>query len=156
MKQGSITCFHQPGHMLLEDPVDENAIYRFEKEKIEIKDACHPSSDSIRSHISRVGQDISQYEAPIRKKNCCCQGTAILAVVKMPNDEINQPYCSIAAMAIQCAASLFTRTCRTRSANGPPPGMINNGRFDALRIGTRLGIRVYRLPPTFTINEEVD
>ena len=92
-----------------------------------MKGACNPGSDSVRSHIPRVGQDVNQSEAPIRKKNCCCQGTAILAVVKMPNDEINQPYCSIAAMAIQCSASLFTRTCRTRSANGPPLGMIITG-----------------------------
>jgi len=121
-----------------------------------VKGACHPGSDSIRSHIPRVGQDVSQYEAPISKKNCCCQGATILAVVKMLNDEINQPYCSIPAMAIQCAASLFTRTCRTMSANGPPPRMINNGRFDALRIGTRSEIRLFRLLPTFTINGEVD
>jgi len=121
-----------------------------------MKGACYPSSDSIRSNIPRAGQDVSQSEAPIRKKNVVVRGTDILSVVKMPNDEINQPYCSIAAMAIQCTASLFTRTCRTRSANGPLSGMINNGRFDALRIGTRSGIRLYRLPQTLTIIGEVD
>ena len=84
------------------------------------------------------------------------RGTAILSVVKKPNDAINQPYCSIAAMAIQCAVSSSTRTCRTRSANGPPPGIISNGRSDAVRIGARSGIRLYRLPPSFTTNGEVD
>jgi hypothetical protein len=73
MKQEPITCFHQPGHMLLEDPVDENTINRFEKEKIEIKDACHPGSDSIRSHIPRLRQDVGRYEAPLFYPLLKCQ-----------------------------------------------------------------------------------
>jgi hypothetical protein len=142
--------------MFLEDIVDENIIDRFENEKIEMKAACRPRNSHVRCNIPRMGQNIVQYEVPVREKTVVAWEIAILLLWKCQCDTIKQPYCSIAANAIQCAVSLSTLHCRTVPANGSLSGINNIGCFEARRIYKKTGTRRYKLPPIFTIGGLVD
>src|SRR5208282_4609158 len=79
-------------------------------------------------------------------------GRAILVVVLIPCVARVHPYWSMAAQAIQWAASASVQApdCRTAWAKVPPPGTISRGRRAERRAGMISAMRGARLPPSFT------
>ena len=70
----------------------------------------------------------------------------------IPCEAINQPYWSIAAIAIQCAESSSTRNFLTASANMPPPGTMNSGRSLSKKSRNQIRYPVVQASPSLNYN----